>query len=167
MAQETDGAPSTPERAVGFVARIAVGLAALLVIVMLAITSYGVFMRYVLGAPVTWTEELSGYLVVALVMLGTADVLLRGEHISVDLLTDRARGIWRHVAGIWGMVCVLALSGAITYSALLMVGFSIDFGMYSDGYMEAPLWAPQSFVLLGGVFLMVAAAARIFTLLRR
>ncbi|MEQ9642452.1 MAG: TRAP transporter small permease [Alphaproteobacteria bacterium] len=167
MSHETDGAASGPERVVGAVAAVAAGVAALLVIVMLAITSYGVFMRYVLGAPVTWTEELSGYLVVALVMLGAADALLRGEHISVDLLTDRARGLWRHVAGVWGMVCVLALAGAMTYSAVLMLQFSIDFGMYSDGYMEAPLWAPQAFVLLGGVFLAVAALARIYTLLRR
>lgn len=159
--------PSPLERAVAAVALAGAGLAALLVLAMLAITSYGVVMRYVLDAPVTWSDELAGYLVVAMVMLGTADALLRGEHISVDLLTDRLRGRARTALAVWGMACVLALAGALGYAGLLTVGFSYDFGMYSEGYLEAPLWIPQCFLLVGAALLALAAAARILGLLRR
>jgi TRAP-type C4-dicarboxylate transport system permease small subunit len=159
--------PSRLERIVGGLALGAAGLAAVLVLAMLAITSYGVLMRYVLDAPVTWSDELAGHLVVAMVMLGTADALLRGEHISVDLLTDRLRGRARTAVAVWGMLCVLALAAALGHAAVLTIGFSYDFGMYSEGYLEAPLWIPQSFLLVGAVLLGLAALARIHGLLRR
>lgn len=160
-------ASSRLERVVAAVALAAASVAAGLVLAMLAITSYGVAMRYVLDAPVTWSDELAGYLVVATVMLGTADTLLRGEHISVDLLTDRLRGAARRAVAVWGMACVLALAAALGYSAVLMIGFSYDFGMYSEGYLEAPLWIPQCFMLAGAVLLGLAAAVHIAGMLRR
>ena len=58
----------------------------------LGVTAFSVFRRYVLGSPLTWTDELSGFLVVAIVMLGAAEVLRRGEHVSVDILSERAIG---------------------------------------------------------------------------
>jgi len=162
----SSAAPSVVERGVGAVAWLAAVLSAGLVLVMLAVVGYSVVMRYFLDRPVTWSDELSGYLVVALVMLGAADALLRGEHISVDLLTARAAGRARRGVELWAMLCVLAVAGAIVYSGREMVAFSLDFGMYSEGYLEAPMWIPQSFILVGGVLLIAAALARIVTLLR-
>jgi TRAP-type C4-dicarboxylate transport system permease small subunit len=160
-------AASTPERLVGRVARAGAAAAALLVLATLALVAYAVAMRYLLGAPVTWADELAGYLVVAMVMLGAADALLRGDHIAVDLLTDRLRPAARRLLDAWAMLCVLAVAAAIGWSAWLMVGFSLDFGMYSEGYLEAPMWVPQSLVLLGAGLLLLAGLARLATLLRR
>ena len=69
----------------GSVSKLAAAVAAGVVVLMMLVVSYSVVNRYILNTPITWTDELSGYLVVALVMLGAADALRRGDHISVDL----------------------------------------------------------------------------------
>jgi TRAP-type C4-dicarboxylate transport system permease small subunit len=157
--------PSLPERLIAPLAGLGTALAAALVLLTLAVTGYSVVLRYVFGTPVTWTDELSGYLVIGIVMLGAARCLLRGEHINVDLLSGRARGRGRLALQIWAVVAVGLLVAALGYSAVRMLRFSIDFGMYSEGYLGTPMWIPQA-VLFGGVVLLgLAVLARIATLL--
>jgi len=38
-------------------------------------------------------------------------------------------------------------------------------GIYSDGYLEAPLWIPQSVMMVGVGLLFVMAVARLIDLL--
>ena len=158
-------APGLPERLVTPVARLGLGLAALGVLVVLAVTGYSVFKRYVLGTPVTWTDELSGYLVVAIVMLGAAETLRRGDHISVDLLTDRLTGNGRRLAAIWGMIAAILVMLAILVSGVTAVRFSYDFGVYSDGYLAVPMWIPQLALIVGSVLVIAVAVARLLSIL--
>lgn len=140
------------------------GIAALLVLIVFGVVSYSVFMRYVLGTPITFSDELNGFIVVAMVALGAGEVLLRGEHFGVDLLTERAGPRIQWLVEVWGMVGVILVAAAVLYSAVLMVRFSYDFGIYSDGYLGIQMWIPQGFLLIGMIILILAALARIFTL---
>lgn len=165
-----DAAPETlpvsgVERAVRLVTLAGAGVAALLVLIVFAVVAYSVFMRYVLGTPVTFSDELNGFIVVAMVALGAGEVLLRGEHFGVDLLTERAGPRTQWLVDIWGMIGVILVAAAVLYSAVLMVRFSYDFGIYSEGYLGVQMWIPQGFLLLGMVILILAAIARIVTLL--
>ena len=154
-----------PARVVGWLAFAAAVVSAGLVLVTLAVTGFSVFRRYVLGRPVTWTDELSGFLVVGIVMLGAAEVLRRGEHVSVDILTTRVRGTSRRVLAIWSNLSVAAVAGVLFMSSLNAVKFSRMIGIYSDGYLEAPLWIPQSLMLVGVALLFAMAVARLIDLL--
>ena len=156
---------SGAERLVRFVTISAAGIAALLVLIVFAVVSYSVFMRYVLGTPVTFSDELNGFIVVAMVALGAGEVLLRGEHFGVDLLTERAGPRTQWLVEVWGMIGVVLVGSAVLYSAVLMVQFSYNFGVYSDGYLGVQMWIPQGFLLIGMVILILAALARIVTLL--
>jgi len=138
-----------------------------IVIAMLAIVGYSVVKRYVFDTPVTWSDELSGYLVVALVMLGAAEALRRGDHINVDFLSARATGGVRRALEIWGYAAVAVVSVALLVSTVEMLRFSFDFDIVSEGYLEVPMWVPQSFLLLGAVLLLIASAVRILRLLIR
>ena len=51
-------------------------------------------------------------------------------------------------------------------SAWRTVGFSYGFGLYSDGYLEMPMWQPQSLLIVGSVLVLLAAIARIGQVLR-
>ena len=153
------------ERAVRWLTLLGAGIATLLVLIVFFVVSYSVFMRYVMGTPITFSDELTGFIVVAMVALGAGEVLLRNEHFGVDLLTDRAGPRTKRLVELWGMVGVILVAGAILYSAVLMVRFSYDFGVYSDGYLGVQMWIPQGFLLIGMVILILAALARIVTLL--
>ena len=96
-----DGPRSWFTKGVNLLAITASITSALLVVLTLGVTAFSVFRRYVLGNPLTWTDELSGFLVVAIVMLGAAEVLRRGEHVSVDILSERATGRKRKLLDFW------------------------------------------------------------------
>lgn len=133
------------ERAIRVVTLSGAGVAALLVLIVFGVVAYSVFMRYVLGTPVTFSDELTGFIVVAMMALGAGKVLLRGEHFGVDLLTERAGPRAQWLVEIWGMIGVILVAAAVLYSAVLMVQFSYDFGVYSEGYLGVQMWIPQSF----------------------
>ncbi len=159
--------PSLLSRIIGSITFFAAALSAILVVFTLGITGYSVVQRYFFGTPVTWTDELSGFLVVGIVMLGTAETLRRGEHISVDLLSTRATGFLKKLVDIWGYASTAFVAGVLFISGWAAVEFSWNIGVYSDGYLEAPLWIPQSFILIGGGLLFLIALTRAFDLLFR
>lgn len=158
-------APSSFERAMAILTRLFAAAAAIIVLFSLAVTAYSVLLRYVFDAPVTWSDELSGYLVVAMVMLGAAESLRRGDHISVDLLTSRVREGVRRYFDLWAMLLVIAVGAAFIISAAKMVHYSYSFGIFSEGYLEMPMWIPQSVFLLGSLLLVLMAVCRIVTIL--
>ena len=141
-------------------------IAALSVLTTLVATGYSVFMRYVLGKPITWIDELSGYLVVAIVMFGAAEALRKDDHIQVDLLTANASGYLRALLQVVWMLMVIAFTLVLLISAWGTVTFSYDFGMYSEGYMEMPMWIPQSLLIVGSILMLLAAIAKISMAIR-
>jgi len=157
--------PAWPGRVIGWLSQAAAVVSALLVLFTLAVTGFSVFRRYVLGRPVTWTDELSGFLVVAIVMLGAAEVLRREEHVSVDILSARATGAKRWLLAFWSNLSVAVVAGVLFFSSLDAVKFSRMIGVYSDGYLEAPLWIPQSVMLAGVGLLFLMAVARMADLI--
>ncbi len=64
-------------------------LAMLTLVVIVLITVAGVFMRYVVGEPFKWTEEVLKALVVWFTFLGASSAMRRSEHISIDVLVRR------------------------------------------------------------------------------
>ena len=57
-------------------------------IVMVCVTLAQVIFRYVIAAPLPWSEELARYCFVWIVFLGGALGLARGIHLGVDLLVN-------------------------------------------------------------------------------
>ena len=50
-----------------------------------------VFSRYVLSSPSSFTDELAGYLLIWVSLLGAAYVAGRQEHLAIDILVQRAK----------------------------------------------------------------------------
>lgn len=67
--------------------RYAGHLAAVLILPLVAALVYEVFSRYVLGAPTLWAFETSYMVMGAIFMLGMANALRVGQHVSVDVIT--------------------------------------------------------------------------------
>ncbi|WP_180966734.1 TRAP transporter small permease [Cohaesibacter celericrescens] len=140
-------------------------VSAALIILTLAVTGFSVFRRYFIGHPLTWSDELSGFLVVAIVMLGAAEVLRKGEHVSVDIFSENATGRKRWILEFWSNLSIAIVAAVLCVSAINSVQFSLMFGIYSDSYLEAPLWIPQSFLVVGAGLLCLLAAAKCLDLI--
>src|SRR5690554_8231403 len=55
---------------------------------LVVVTAIKMFMRYVAGDPLKWTEEVSLALIVWVVFLGASSVMKRNSHISIDFFVD-------------------------------------------------------------------------------
>jgi TRAP-type C4-dicarboxylate transport system permease small subunit len=165
MTPETEGgeaAASLPvTRIVYALTRLCGYLSALLILVILAIVVYAITYRYVLNTPILGGDELLGYLLVAAIMLGAAEALRQGDHISIDLLLNRAGPRSRRLLRLWADLAVLVFSVLLGWSAWGSISFAYDFGSYSPGHLEMAMWIPKSPVLIGSVLLALTATARI------
>lgn len=149
-------------RLVRFLSRLGIALSAVSLLVSLALIAYSVVMRYFLNRPQPWIDEIAGYLLVASVMLAAADALFHGEHIAVDIVTERLPAGAKRIIHQLGLVAVAAMGALLAVSGWDMVEFSWMSGMLSTGYLSVPMWLPQLLVPIGGVLLVIAAIAMLF-----
>lgn len=138
---------------------VGMALAAVGLLVSLALVAYSVGMRYFLNTPVPWTDELVGYLLVAIVMLAAADALRKGEHIGVDVLTERLGERGRRITAAFGLLSVLVTGAALAVEGWETVEFTKMLGIVSTGYLQMPMHIPQALVPIGGALLALAALA--------
>lgn len=136
---------------------LAAALAALVVLAALGLVVFAVTCRYLLNEPQAWIDELGGYLVVASVMLAAAEGLRRGEHIAVDILTDRLGSRGRRIVSFVGLVAVSLTAALMLAQGSDMVAFSRMTGLRSIGYLDIEMWQVQALVVVGGGLLLLAA----------
>lgn len=149
-------------RVVRFLAHLGIALSAVSLLVTLALIAFSVVMRYFLNRPQSWIDEIAGYLLVASVMLAAADALFHGEHIAVDIVSDRLPANAKRIIEKLGLIAVAVMGVLLAVSGWDMVEFSWMSGMVSTGYLSVPLWFPQLLVPIGGVLLVIAAIAMLF-----
>ncbi|UUP18318.1 TRAP transporter small permease subunit [Nitratireductor thuwali] len=163
--EEAPRAPSLPHRAARALSRLGGALSAVLILVVLVATAVSVFNRYVLGRPVMGIDEATGFLVVAIVMLGAAEALRRGDHIRIDILFAHAGPRTRWWLELWSLAAVISFSTLLLVASWHTVVFSRTFGAYSTGYLSIPMWIPQSTMIVGAILLIIAALAALLDLI--
>ncbi|WP_118138443.1 TRAP transporter small permease [Oceanicella sp. SM1341] len=159
-------APLFPDRLVGGLIRVCGALSAALILCVFVQIVVAVCRRYILGRPLQWSDELIGYVLVAIVMLGAAEALRRGDHIGIDLAASRLRGRMAQARAAFSSLAVLGFAVVMGVSIWHSIAFARSFGSYSVGYIEIETWIPQLPVLAGAVLLGLAAALRLWQVLR-
>jgi TRAP-type C4-dicarboxylate transport system permease small subunit len=154
------------DRLVRALARLGIALAAIALLASLAFVVYSVVMRYFLNQPATWVDEMVGYLLVACVMLAAADALLEGEHLAVDLVTERLGARGKRLTLLCGLVAVALSALLLAIEGYDMVAFSRMVGLMSNGYMATPMWIPQLLIPIGAALMLLAALVAFASALR-
>lgn len=67
---------------------LASALGGLLVAILVTMTTVAVFMRYALGMPFQWTEEVSGILMIWIILLGGIACEWHRQHLSIDFVVE-------------------------------------------------------------------------------
>ena len=145
-------------RRIGIVAN---GFAAICCFGLGGIVAHSVFMRYVLNQPQTWADELSGYVMVLMVMLGVAEAFRRNDHIGIDLVTQKLGPRAKYFTDLWSTIGVIIIAVVLLVSSIEMVEFSYSVGLISEGYVEVEMWIPQSAIPMGMSLLIIAAVNRL------
>ena len=158
-------APLFPDRIIGALVRLCGALSTALILLVFAQIVVAVTRRYLFDRPLQWSDEVIGYLLVTLVMLGAAEALRRGDHISIDLLSSRAGPRMRRVQQAFAHLAVMAFAAIVGSSIWDSIAFARSFGSYSVGYIEIETWIPQVPVVLGAALLFLTAAIGLLRLL--
>ncbi len=136
-------------------------ISALLIVVMFAVTIYAILMRYVVNKPLLWADEVTGWALVAIVALGSAEAYRRGDHISIDLLSSRTTGFWQKGVGLLSDLAVLGFALIIGTSTWEAISFARMFGSYTSGNVVIETWIPQIPLLVGSILLGLMAVVRL------
>lgn len=115
----------------------------LLMAVMSLLIGTQIFMRYVVGASLSWSEELSRYFFIWATYLGIAYAVRKDAHIRVTMLTDILTPGWRRAARILTHVIFGAFALYVMYQGWFMVEKTFRFGQKS-----ASLGLPMGYVYL-------------------
>jgi TRAP-type C4-dicarboxylate transport system permease small subunit len=122
-----------------------------LVLVILALVFANVVLRYAFNKTLTWGEELSRFLFVAVTYIGASAGVRRKGHIIVDLLMvvfPKTR--WLLV--LTGNALAFAFSVLIFVSSIRYAHFLRSVGQISTG-LEIPMWLPYTGVILGSLLM--------------
>ena len=118
--------------------------------------------RNLVGAGISWFEELARYCMVYMALLGTEVGLRDGTQIAITAVVDRFKGVPRALVAIFGKLVVVAFSATVFYHSWNPILKQIRFGQLSPGLgvpMAVPYMAlPLSFGIITLVKLATVAA---------
>lgn len=110
------------------------------------------------GIPTTWVFEASQYALITGVFLANAYALKHGNHFRVQLLFSvfpRLRRAFDDLA----LAVTLAFGAIIALGGGMLVHYSYVNGIRSASIFDIPLYIPQTMIPLGGLALVLQAAA--------
>jgi len=133
-----------------FIARLAHRLAAIPLLILLVVFNVAVVMRYFVGRPLQSTEEISGLLMIWIIMLGAVAAEQDDQHLHIPLLLD----MLPTKLGVGINVLVSLLSAAfllyVSYVGLLLsmnVHFKVT-GILRISYFWIDIAVPVGFVAI-------------------
>jgi len=135
------------------------------VLAMTLMVSYDVLMRYFLDQPQLFVDDLTSFLLVAVIFLGAGPVFYRGGHIRVDLVTSRLRPRVQSRLRVATLFIGIALLGIVIYQTALSTLAAFQTGRVS-AVMNYPLWTGMIFIPLGLVLMVFFMAVQLVKELR-
>lgn len=130
-------------------------LAGATTLVLMVMVTGGVVARRVFHAPLLFVEEVSGYLVLAIVFLGLAYTLKDGGHIRVDVVFGRLGGAARRATQAACLVVALAWAGFVVAGTWRLLEEYYTQRVLSFAYLQTPLWIPGAVMVAGAVLLVL------------
>ena len=128
-------------------------LTGLAVLAMTLMVSYDVLMRYFLDNPQLFVDDLTSYLLVAMIFLGAGPVFYRGGHIRIDLVTNRLKPKTQSRMRIITLSLGIAFLFIVIYETMVSTVSAFQTGRVS-AVMNYPLWAGMIFIPLGLVLMV-------------
>lgn len=125
--------------------------AAVLFAVLFALVLTQIVWRYVLAAPLVWSEEAARYLYVWIAFLGWAVAARRGTHIAIGALVDRLPAVGRRALARLGLGLTGLLAGGLLWHGLAIAWRNRDVPMVT---LPAGFWLVYAAVPVAAILLL-------------
>jgi TRAP-type C4-dicarboxylate transport system permease small subunit len=125
-----------------------------LFVVIVAITAYEVFMRYLFNAPTIWVHELAVALAATCFVLGGPLVHHRQQHITISFVYDRMPAALQHWARAISSLLTLVCCVLLSYAAYLQSSVALRSGETTGTVLNWPIPVYLKTLFLIAVVLM-------------
>lgn len=123
-----------------------------------------VIMRYLFRSSTLISDEMSGYLFVAMLYMAMSDTLVSDKHIKINVITERLKPrLQRAFARIVAMILPV-LGGVLSWQAWILVIESYERHSISPTILRLPQYLPEFAVPLGLSIFTLQALARAITM---
>lgn len=142
-------------------ASISLALSKIFLIALIGIFTIEVVLRYVFNRPTGFADELSGYFLAGLVMMGVANTLRIGGHVRVELLHERLPDKIKSVLTIVMNLLAIGPLALLTWLSLELIAQYYRTGRLSfASILLVPMWIPVSLVPVGLAILILRIIAQ-------
>jgi len=145
------------------IARLAILLAEILLVVLTGLTVYSVIARYLFNSPSLYAVEISAYLLVAVTWLAAGWVHYEDRHVNVEFAQNKFVGRWKWVAYYISQASVLVYAVVLVWAGTNIVQTAIEKGYKSPSLLKTPLWIPYTLLPIGAGILALIALTRFFS----
>lgn len=124
-----------------------------IVVVCLGLMSIIIFvqvvMRYVFNDSLSWSEELSRYLLIWMVNIGISYAVKKKCHVRITALDTMLPQRFKKILDIFSSLLVLCFAGTVMYLGYLVVAFNQKMGQVSQAMEFLPVWIVYLAVPIG------------------
>ncbi|MFC2068927.1 TRAP transporter small permease [Chloroflexota bacterium] len=145
------------------ITRVSAFISAIFLIFIILAVTIGVSMRYLFDSPQAWVIELCEYSLLYIVFLGSAWLLAKDGHISMDLVINRLRPITQAIINTITYFVCMVVSLIIIWYGILVVIDSYQKGLFYYTVLETPTYPILAIVPIGSFLLFIQFMRRTFS----
>lgn len=138
----------------GWAEKVAAVLCVLCLAAMFAATTLGVYYRYVLVSPLSWTEEFARYGLIWLAFLSSGIALKKGEHIGIEFFIDRLPKKYMLVNALVIKMLILGFLMVVSIQGFKLMAFIYETGQNTPA-LGIPTGIVYSAVPIGCTMMLV------------
>lgn len=145
-------------RSVELTNRVVEMLCSLLLVVMIFLVVIQVVFRYVLHAPISWSEEVAIFMLIWFGLLSVATAVYRHEHIAISAIYDHLSKKWQYILSIAVQLLILVFSLNIMLNSTLLVSLVGTEILPASGILRSYLYLAP---LVAGALMVINSIANI------
>lgn len=132
-----------------------------LVMIMFLLLITGVFFRYVMESPLTWTGELTQLLFGIYGLMAGGYLLSHNGHVNVDLLYSKFSRRNRAILDLFTSILFFMFTLALFYFAVDMAWESFSIRQSSNSSWDPPIWPVKAFIPLATLLLILQGIVKL------
>jgi len=125
-----------------------------------------VILRYFFGRPSIWITEVSSYLLLYIIFLGTAYALQQGSHIRVTFMQGRLSRRGRRIVDLMTSIFSAFFTAVLLWQSCIMTWSAYTEKWTSPTMLNAPYAAIHVSMVIGSFLLLLTFCSKIFILTR-
>jgi len=150
------------ETMIKWIMEITLWFTSFVLMLIMCLIIYDVFWRYFFKSPSSWIDDfISLYLVIYVTMLPAAWILLKGDHVTVEVFVGMLKPAARRRMTFVTRILCLIYSIVLTWQGGLYTWRELTHRTTFPTTAYLPVWPAVGVIFVGGVLLCLAAATKI------